>query len=133
MPEKIDNNMLAPCGMNCMVCCVHLKKKKPCRGCLCDDTDKPEICKSCEIKNCAKKREIIYCFKCEDFPCKRIVNLDKSYQKRYQASLIDNSKTIKDNGFEYFFKKEKKRWKCLECGGIISLHDKECSECGCKI
>ena len=125
--------MFAPCGMNCLICYVHLKKKKPCKGCLCDDVDKSERCKNCEIKNCAKEKGIIYCFKCENHPCKRIINLDKSYQKRYQVSLIDNSKIINDNGFEFFFKKEKKRWNCSECGGVISLHDKECSECKKKM
>jgi len=133
MPEKIVASMFAPCGMNCMVCYVHLKKKKPCNGCLCDDTDKPERCKVCEIKNCAKEKGFIYCYHCADFPCKRISNLEKSYQKRYQVSLIDNSKTIMANGFEYFFEKEKERWQCTECGGVVSLHDKECSECGGKV
>ena len=129
MPEIIDINMFAPCGMNCLVCYVHLKKKKPCSGCLCDNVDKPKRCKNCEIKNCVKEKGIIYCFKCENYPCKRIINLEKSYQKRYQVSLIDNSKKINDNGFESFLKKEKMRWNCSECGGVISLHDKECSEC----
>src|SRR4030042_3165397 len=104
MPENIDKIMFAPCGMNCMVCYVHLKKKKPCSGCLCSDAGKPERCKFCEIKNCAQEKGFIYCFKCKTFPCKRIKNLEKSYQTRYQVSLIDNSKIISDNGFDCFFK-----------------------------
>lgn len=130
MPGKIDNVMFSPCGVNCMVCYVHLKKKKPCKGCLFDDLDKPERCKSCEIKNCAKEKGLIYCFECTDFPCKRIVYLDKSYQKRYKVSLIENSKETHSQGFEYFFNKERKKLACSKCGGIISLHDKDCSECG---
>jgi len=133
MPEKIDDSMFAPCGMNCMVCYVHLKKKKPCSGCLCNDADKPERCKSCEIKTCAKEKGGTYCFQCKKFPCKKIMNLEKSYQTRYHVSLIDSSKTIKKTNLKLFLKKEKKRWKCVKCGGVISLHDKECSECGSKI
>jgi rubrerythrin len=25
---------------------------------------------------------------------------------------------------------EKEKWTCAQCGGIISLHDSACSECG---
>ncbi len=133
MPLSIQNTMFAPCGMNCMVCYVHLKKKKPCGGCRCDDDSKPERCKKCEIKICAKEKGISYCFECEDFPCQKITSLEKSYLKRYRVSLMENSTTVKNMGLEYFFKKEKTKWNCLECKGVISLHDKECSECGKKV
>ncbi len=135
MPDQIENIMLAPCGMNCMVCYVHLKKKKACNGCLCNDTNKPERCKICEIKMCAQAKGCIHCFDCADFPCKRIKNLEKSYLKRYQVSLVENSRLAKEKGFELFLQKERLRWICTECKGIISLHDKECTECdnnGCK-
>ena len=133
MPEKIDIDLIAPCGMNCMVCYFHHKRKKPCNGCLCGDVNKTERCRLCEIKNCVQKKGFIYCFKCDEFPCKRIKNLEKSYQTGYQVSLIDNSRTINDNGFDFFLKKEKEKWNCLICGGVISLHDKECSECERKV
>ncbi len=133
MPENIEIRMFAPCGMNCMGCYVHVKKKKPCNGCLLDDTDKPERCKFCEIKKCAKAKEIVYCFKCPEFPCKKIVNLDRSYQKRYQVSLIENSKKVSTIGFKPFLKQEREKWICSKCGGIISLHDRECSECERKV
>jgi len=133
MPEMIEIIMFAPCGMDCMVCYVHLKKKKPCGGCLGDDIHKTERCKSCEIKDCANKRGYIYCYSCDEFPCKRINNLDKSYLKRYQVNLIGNSRTVYDAGFESFFIKEKERWICSECGGVVSLHDKICSECGKRV
>ncbi|WP_334306553.1 hypothetical protein [Emergencia timonensis] len=29
-----------------------------------------------------------YCFECSDYSCKLIKNLEKSYNKRYQASLM---------------------------------------------
>ncbi len=133
MPEMIDTAMFSPCGMNCMVCSVHLKKKKPCKGCLFDDTDKTERCRICEIKKCAKEKGSIYCFTCTDFPCKSISDLDKNYQRRYHVSLIDNCTMIKTYGFDHFFKTEQEKWHCSICEGVISLHDKECSECGKKV
>jgi hypothetical protein len=29
-----------------------------------------------------------------------------------------------------FFQRERLRWTCPECGGLISMHDKICSACG---
>lgn len=133
MPDKIENIMFAPCGMDCMVCYVHLKKKKNCHGCLADDENKPERCKKCAIKNCAQEKGITFCYECGDFPCKKISNMEKSYTKRYQVSLLEQSSIVKTEGLERFFEKEAQRWRCPDCGGILSLHDKDCSECGKKI
>lgn len=86
--ENMDINMFAPCGMNCMVCYKHCYHKKPCAGCLNSDTGKPEHCRKCKIKDCIGLKEGNYCFECSDYPCKQIKNLEKSYNKRYQASLM---------------------------------------------
>lgn len=132
LTDKIDCMMFAPCGMNCKVCYKHLKPKKPCKGCLYSDEGKPEHCRKCRIKDCVKVKRITYCFECEEFACKRIKNLEKSYIKRYGISLVKNSMTVKNEGLEYFMLKEKEVWTCKECSGIISLHDSECSECHLK-
>ncbi len=129
MPEKIDNQLFAPCGMNCMVCYVHLKDKKPCCGCLGDDNNKPERCKTCKIKSCAKEKGLTYCYECSEFPCKQIKNLEKSYNKRYNTSLIENSKKVQAVGIVAFEASEREKWICTICSGVISLHDAECSNC----
>lgn len=128
MPEKVDSFLFEPCGMNCMVCYVHLKKKKPCHGCLGDDADKPDRCKNCKIKNCAISKGLHYCYECIDFPCKNIKNLEKSYRTRYKTSLISNSEFVKINGLIPFMKHEREKW-CCTCNGVISLHDRYCTEC----
>ena len=58
-----------------------------------------------------------------------IKNLEKSYNKRYQASLMENSNTVRQHGLEIFMEKQKEKYTCSKCGGIISIHDRECSEC----
>lgn len=128
MPDTINSVLFAPCGMNCMVCYVHLKIKKPCHGCLSDDKDKPERCKSCEIKICAASKGIKYCFECDEFPCKPVKKLEKSYLTRYKTSLIENSEYAKINGLVSLLEREQKKWVCA-CNGVISLHDGYCSEC----
>jgi hypothetical protein len=132
MPKIIEDYLFAPCGMNCLVCYVHLKNKKPCNGCLGSEDNKPERCKICNIKNCAHERGYSYCYECVEFPCKNIKNLEKSYKTRYATSLIENSISVKMNGINKFQKTEKTRWICKKCNGVLSLHDGICSECGEK-
>lgn len=128
MPNKIDDTMVAICGMNCTVCYKHLIPKK-CNGCKYDDESLPKHCRDCKIKDCAKNKNLKYCFECAKYPCKWIHNLEKSYKQRYKVSLINNGLFIKENGIGEFLKMEKKKWTCSNCNSIISLHDRFCSEC----
>lgn len=131
--EDIESILFAPCGMNCMVCYKHCAHKKPCDGCLRSDQGKPEHCRDCKIKTCVKEKEIAYCFECSEYPCKQIKTLEKSYNTRYSASLIENSLYVKEYGLTAFMKMQKERFTCTVCGEIISLHDAECSECQTRI
>lgn len=127
--EKINDMLFAPCGMNCLVCYKHCYHNKPCAGCSQNDTGKPEHCRKCKIKDCVQEKSLNYCFECLDYPCKRLKNLEKSYQTRYGASLIENSLFVKTNGLTTFMEIQKQKYTCPNCGGIISIHDRECSEC----
>ncbi len=131
--ENIDKAMFAPCGMNCMVCYKHCYHQKPCAGCLNSDSGKPEHCRKCRIKDCIKEKELIYCFECLDYPCKLIKHLEKSYKQRYRESLMENSAFVQEQGLESFMKMQKEKYTCSKCGGIISIHDRECNECQEKI
>lgn len=127
--EPIDPLMFAPCGMNCLVCYRHCYHKKPCAGCFKGDMGKPEHCRRCAIKACLSEKKKTFCFDCAEYPCKRIKRLEKSYQTRYGASLLANSQYVKENGPAAFMKQQKERFTCPVCGGVISIHDAECSEC----
>lgn len=131
--EKLDDIMFAPCGMNCLVCYKHCHHKKTCAGCLQSDNGKPEHCRKCTIKDCVEDKALTYCYDCLDFPCTQIKYLDKSYRTRYGVSLIDNGLFVKENGLTKFMEQQKRKYTCPECGGIISLHDRECSECKVRV
>lgn len=134
MSERIEEIMFAPCGMNCMVCykhCYTKKTKNPCLGCLAnDEMGKPEHCRKCKIKDCVREKGITYCFECSKFPCNFIKNLEKSYNQRYNTSLIENSLFVKNHSLVVFMEKQKQEYTCKECGGVYSIHDKVCTECG---
>ncbi|MBC5580951.1 DUF3795 domain-containing protein [Anaerofilum sp. BX8] len=127
--ETIDTAMFAPCGMNCKVCYRHCSTKKPCAGCRNSDAGKPEHCRKCKIKDCVREKALSHCFECPGYPCRRIKNLEKSYNQRYQASLMENSRFVQTQGLKRFMEQQKAAYTCPQCGGILSLHDGECSEC----
>ncbi len=134
MTEMIEVIMFAPCGMNCKVCykhCFTKKTRRPCPGCLAnDETGRPEHCCKCKIKDCVHEKGVSYCFECSQFPCKQIKNLEKSYVQRYNASLIANSLFVKERGLAHFMRDQRNIYTCPMCGGIFSLHDRICTECG---
>lgn len=132
MPEKIDGDMFAPCGMNCMVCYKHCNHKKPCAGCIDSDEGKPEHCRKCRIKACVQEKGLTYCFVCEEYPCGAIKRLEKSYTARYGVSLMGNSAIVKEKGLEHFQELQREEYICPVCGGVLSLHDGACSECHTK-
>ncbi|WP_371254367.1 DUF3795 domain-containing protein [Oscillibacter sp. 1-3] len=115
--------------MNCKVCYRHCNHKKPCAGCLNRDKGKPEHDRKCKIKDCINGKTLSRCFECSEYPCKLMKNLEKSYNKRCQASLIENSRFVQAHGLEQFMEQQKAIYTCPICGGIISIHDRECSEC----
>jgi len=42
---------------------------------------------------------------------------------------MENSEYVQQKGLEAFMEQQKEKYTCLKCGGIISIHDRECSEC----
>lgn len=46
---------------------------------------------------------------------------------------MENSEFVRQHGLEIFMEKQKVKYTCPKCGGIISIHDRECSECQEKI
>lgn len=134
----MNANMIAPCGMNCSLCIGHLREKNKCEGCLGHDRNKPEYCRSCRVVVCEKRKTLpvkpdevfALCYDCPDLPCARIKQLDKRYRSKYGMSMMDNLNFIKEHGMEAFLAWEEERWACKHCGATLSVHRKECLECG---
>jgi hypothetical protein len=134
MMEEI---LIAPCGMNCAICSSYLAMKYDlksqgimkgyCAGC------RPRG-KNCAFmkKACAKLGEglVRFCFECAEYPCRRLKHLDKRYRTYYRMSMIENLENIKEHGMKAFLKKEAAKWRCPECGGVISCHNGICFSCG---
>lgn len=126
MPEEIDSNLFAPCGVNCISCNKYLN---PCSGCLTGSRGKSKSTLKCKLKACYYKKSFKYCGRCSEFPCKLIKKHDKNNIKRYDFSSYESAKRIKTTGIGKIITQDKERWTCPKCGGIITYQDKKCSEC----
>lgn len=88
----------------------------------------------CVIKTCPnQKSQSGYCFECNDFPCKRLKDLDKRYRTKYHMSMIENLIYIRDHGIELFLENENHRWQCPECSAVVCVHKSNCLSCGAGI
>ena len=136
MIDENEIELIAPCGLFCGICASYLaysrnipKKKNQvshCSGC------RPRN-KQCAFlkKNCSRLLEgkVQFCFECDRFPCERLQHLDQRYRLNYEHSPIDNLEGIKKEGIATFLEKIKERYRCSECGGVISLHNRICYDC----
>jgi hypothetical protein len=123
--------LVAPCGINCSVCRAYLRRKNTCPGCRKSDDNKPITRFHCKIKNCndLKNNNIKFCYMCKLFPCDKIKNLNRRYVNRYNMSIIENLENISKIGIRKFLLKERVKWRCIKCGGIICVHNRICSNC----
>lgn len=129
MPPAIPENLLAPCGVNCLTCFAFLRGKNPCVGCL-NNGPKMGHCQHCSRKECAAAQGLAHCHACEKFPCaKRIRPLEKTYRKKYGVSIVANGHAA-GQGMAAFMQAQRQLYTCPQCGGVVCQHDGICSECG---
>ncbi|MGD0795065.1 MAG: DUF3795 domain-containing protein [Dehalococcoidales bacterium] len=140
MKNTMEEVLIAPCGMNCAVCAGYLALKNDVKS---KGLGRVYVayCAGCRPrgKNCAflKKRcdrlmngTVKYCYECTDYPCRRLKHIDKRYRTLFHMSMIENLETIKSDGVQKLLERETEKWKCPECGGVISCHNGICFSCG---
>ena len=133
----MNEELIAPCGMNCGVCSGYLARKYDlrnkgirmsyCSGCRPRDKRCSFLKKRCTLLLNSKVK---YCYECNDFPCQWLNHIDKRYRMYFRMSMVENLESIKKTGIRQFLEKEEERWKCPECGGVICCHNGICFSCG---
>jgi hypothetical protein len=128
----MNEELIAPCGMNCGICMAYLREKNKCPGCAAIDPYLKSYRRRCVIRNCEtiKSNQSGFCYECASFPCRRLKQLDKRYTTKYRMSMIENLEYIREKGMELFLEKEAEKWRCPECGGVICCHNGICFGCG---
>lgn len=130
----MNKELITPCGMNCGICMAYLREKNRCPGCTSIDPYQRSYRRGCTVRNCEtiKTNTSGFCYECGSFPCRRIKQLDKRYTTKYNMSMLENLEMIKNEGIEALLAREEEKWKCPECGGVISCHNGVCYGCGVK-
>jgi hypothetical protein len=137
--KKIDHNMIAYCGMNCVLCIRNQTPWKKdlsrpsCLGCREQNKSCAFIKKKCKNIKKYKKGELNFCCECDIFPCDALSKLDEMYIKRYDFSMVANQKEIKEAGLGKFIKNQQQKYTCRVCGSLICIHEKKCLNCALKI
>jgi len=125
---RMRRELVAPCGMNCNLCSWVVDPSKPnCVGC------RPRG-RGCIHKRglCRKlaRQEIDFCYKCEDYPCENLLALEDRYSRCHNYSFLENLNYIKRRGMPAFLEREAKRYRCGECGKLLTIHNDRCPHCG---
>ena len=133
----MNEELIAPCGMNCAICSGYLAYRHDvkskgiripyCTGCISRDKQCAFLKKRCKL---LINKRVKYCYECDDFPCQKLKRIDERYRKYHRMSMIENLEYVRDNGINQFLVKEKERWKCPGCGGVICCHNGICFNCG---
>lgn len=128
-PETVDSGMLAPCGLNCMLCYRHLSKN-PCPGCRARLEDPDTYRRKCIMRACVTERGYQTCADCETRPCKRVKAFQKRYMDGYGVDLSAIAEAVRGDGAEAFLRADLQAHTCADCGHLIDLHFGRCSGCG---
>jgi hypothetical protein len=138
--ETTNEDLIAPCGMNCSLCRSYqamnndLKKHgfayTYCPGCLPRGENCLHMGDSCEL---LAQGLVRFCYECQTFPCKRLKALDNRYRTKYHMSMIENLVFIRDNGMDRFLEKEGQAWQCIDCGEMVCCHNGLCLTCDLEV
>lgn len=136
--------LLAYCGLYCGACSFKVAyeennrehitrmpamydhfKNEPlefCPGCRLENR-----CGDCEIRDCARSKEIEYCSLCDVFPCEKIINFNND-GKPHHGESIGNLNLLKNIGEEKWLELQKEKWTC-KCNARYSWYLRECKKC----
>jgi hypothetical protein len=62
-------------------------------------------------------------------PCEKLAHLDNRYRDLYGMSMVANLREIEENGVASFLKNQGDKYKCSNCGDVISVHNGKCYVC----
>ena len=79
--------------------------------------------------NHTSKGNTVFCFECNQYPCKQINRMDDRYRNNYKMSVKDNLEYIKNMGIGKYINDQYKKYHCSKCGGLISIHNRKCFKC----
>jgi len=80
---------IARCGLACEIC---NNFNMECLGCENENSNN----KRCVIFNCSTEKNIKYCLQCNEYPCRLMIGLSKSYCPIYSEIKLKKTKQLLD-------------------------------------
>ena len=102
--KLISKELIAPCGMNCAICSKYLSyinnlKRSHCIGCKPRNQRCTYLFEKCRgINNNVLTNNAVYCYECNEYPCKQINRMDNRYKNNYKIVLRIIWKLLKRRG-----------------------------------
>ena len=134
MNQKINLELIAPCGMNCAICSGYLAFKNnvpiaKCKGCRPRNKQCAFLKKRCKDDLKLLTGKVSFCYECNCYPCENLRHIDERYRNNFAMSMLDNLDYIKKYGLRKFCARQYKKYRCLKCGELISTHNHKCFKC----
>jgi hypothetical protein len=114
--------LLGYCGLYCGGCNSFEENsgKWKCKGC----KDETVLISDCPTKECAEKKQLLYCGECEGFPCDA-QNAFYHDGVPHHGLALANIKRIQTDGLEKWLLEQEKEYTC-QCGKRRLWFTKEC-------
>jgi hypothetical protein len=140
------------CGLYCGTCPIYLAQRENdikqlneisqvrsipldkirCDGCLSDRVF--SLCIECShgFRQCAREKQVTWCFQCNEFPCRRLTIFKDVHIVdgiSHHAHVIEDLQYMKDHGIEQWVKEQEKAGLCPRCGERLYWFARECPKC----
>jgi len=107
-----------------------------CDGCLSDKVF--PICMECRhgFRQCAREKDVTWCFECRDFPCQRLMDFTDIHIVNglsHHVDVIEDLQYMKEHGVEQWVQKKEKAGRCPKCGNRLYWFVRECSKCHARV
>ena len=125
-----DETCASICGLFCGACPAFPNE---CHGCFSDYVR--EGCKGCAdhgFLECATSHNVLRCYECEDFPCKKLEEFSSKPIINgicNHANVISDSQRMKEIGISQWIEEKIKEHKCPKCGNLINWFDVNSHSC----
>ena len=127
----------AICGIYCGACPALMESlaaktasEVKCLGCR-SSKKIPGYAPKCEVRKCAKSKQLQSCGLCKSYPCEKIKALFNDKPKYGLREKYLNA--IHDKGLPAWLAEMKERWTCKKCGTAFGYGMTVCKKCGEKI
>ncbi len=141
-----DKTLAAVCGLYCPACTAFIATREDpgrlsalaarmgktvedvtCEGCR--SNRRSFYCRElCTMKACAEKKGVDFCSQCDEYPCETL----KTFQAAapHRRELWSSLASIKEKGYEQWFRDMASLYACSNCGVLNSAYDLKCRSCG---